>query len=195
MSLALPSRLNPIVALALLSLACVQAALAAAAKSNDGMPTATQHVQAFAAGEDRCDNERVQQAVSLIYEQDDMPTAAQLALRCELLARTQKHAFSRTVAARIQALIAMRTRDMAALRRAGESLVAEAPAPEYVADGHMFIAFACLFSGDPQCARTHVDQAKAMFTQLHVADALVQLQPLEQTLMQLEAQDSNDDAR
>jgi len=162
---------------------------AASVKDPGAVPTASRHVQEFAAGEGLCDGDRVKEAVSLIYEQDNMSAAANIALRCELLANTEGRPFNRTIASRIKALIAMRTRDMAALKMAGESLVAEAQVPEYVADGHLFIAFACLFGGNPKCAREHVDQAKAMFTELNVADALNQLRPLEQTLSKLEQQD------
>lgn len=173
----------------LLAVAGVSHTLAASVKDPGPVPTASRHVQEFAAGEGLCDGDRVKEAVSLIYEQDDMSAAANIALRCELLANTEGRPFNRTIASRIKALIAMRTRDMAALKMAGESLVAEAQVPEYVADGHLFIAFACLFGGNPKCAREHVDQAKAMFTELNVADALSQLRPLEQTLSKLEQQD------
>lgn len=163
--------------------------LAAPVKDPGPAPTASRQVQAFATGEGVCDSDRVKEAVSLIYEQDDMAAAASIALRCEWLAHTEGRPFNRTIASRIKALIALRTRDMVALKMAGEALVADAPLAEYVADGHLFIAFACLFGGQPKCAREHVDQAKAMFTALHVADALNQLRPLEQTLSQLEQQD------
>lgn len=173
----------------LLAVAGVSPTQAASAKDPGPVPTASRHVQEFAAGEGLCDGDRVKEAVSLIYEQDDMSAAANIALRCELLANTEGRPFNRTIASRIKALIAMRTRDMAALKMAGESLVADAQVPEYVADGHLFIAFACLFGGNPKCAREHVDQAKAMFTELNVAEALNQLRPLEQTLSKLEQQD------
>lgn len=173
----------------LLAAACVGPCLAASIKEQGPVPTASRHVQAFAAGEGTCDSDRVKEAVSLIYEQDNMGAAASIALRCELLASSEGRPFNRTIASRIKALIALRTHDMAALKMAGESLVAEAQVPEYVADGHLFIAFACLFGGNPKCARQHVDQAKAMFTELNVAAALDQLRPLEQTLSQLEQQD------
>lgn len=175
----------------LLAVACVGPALAAPLKEpgTGPVPTASRHVQAFAAGEGVCDGDRVKEAVALIYEQDDMSAAADIALRCELQANAEGRPFNRTIASRIKALIAMRTRDMAALKMAGEALVADAQEPEYVADGHLFIAFACLFGGNPKCAREHVDQAKAMFTELNVADALNQLRPLEQTLSKLEQQD------
>jgi hypothetical protein len=173
----------------LLAVAGAGQALAASVRAPGLAPTASRQVQAFAAGEGTCDGDRVKEAVSLIYEQDDMGAAANIALRCELLANSEGRPFNRTIASRIKALIAMRTHDMAALKMAGEALVAEAQVPEYVADGHLFIAFACLFGGNPKCAREHVDQAKAMFTALNVADALNQLRPLEQTLSQLEQQD------
>lgn len=173
----------------LLAVAGAGHTLAASVREPSPTPTASRHVQAFAAGDGICNSDRVKEAVSLIYEQDDMNAAAQIALRCDWLANSEGRPFNRTIASRIKALIALRTHDMGALKMAGESLVAEAQVPEYVADGHLFIAFACLFGGNPKCARTHVDQAKAMFTELNVADALNQLRPLEQTLSQLEQQD------
>jgi hypothetical protein len=115
--------------------------------------------------------------------------AAQLAERCEARAVSMGRALDKTIALRIKALIALRVQDMGALKRVGETLVAMAPVPEYVADGHLFIAMACLFGGDPKCARAHVDHAKAMFLELHVADALSQIQPLETALSKLEAPD------
>jgi hypothetical protein len=137
-----------------------------------------------------CDSDRVKEAVSLVYEHDRLEQAMEIAQRCESAAQTQGRPFSRTIATRIQAVVAMRLRDMRALKRAGEALVMQAQAPEYVADGHMFIAFACVFGGDTRCARHHVEMARNLFTELKIADALVQLQPIEQTLARLEAQDS-----
>lgn len=163
-------------------------AQAATARERGADQPASRQVQAFSAGEDACDNSRLQEAVSLIFGRDDVDSAAEMAQRCEALAVSQGRPFSKTIAARIKAMIAMRVRDMAALKLAGESLVAEAQVPEYVADGHLFIAFACVFGGDAKCARQHVDSAKTMFTQLNVSDALVQLKPLEQTLLKLEQQ-------
>jgi hypothetical protein len=165
-------------------------AQAAAPRDVGDHQPASRQVREFTDGDGPCDKGRVQEAVSLIFEQDDVETAASLATRCELLALSQGRPFSKTIASRIKALIAMRVRDMAALKQAGESLVAEAQVPEYVADGHLFIAFACVFGGDAKCARQHVDSAKSMFTQLHVGDALMQLKPLEQTLLKLEQQDA-----
>lgn len=163
-----------------------QTAQAATSREAGAYQPASRQVHEFTTGEGPCDNSRVQEAVSLIFEQNDVEAAAELAARCEALAVSQARPFNRTIASRIKAMIAMRVRDMAALKLAGESLVAEAQVPEYVADGHMFIAFACVFGGDAKCARQHVDSAKTMFTQLNVADALMQLRPLEQTLLKLE---------
>lgn len=165
--------------------------MAQAAAPRTSAPTheAGRQVEAFASGEVSCNNDGVKEAISLIYEQDDVAAASAIALRCEALALAQDRPFNRVIASRIKAMVAMRVRDMLALKRAGEALVNEAQVPEYVADGHMFIAFACVFGGNPRCAREHVDTAKILFTQLHVDEALAQLQPLEQTLMRLEAQD------
>lgn len=171
----------------------------AAAPSGDSAeaarPASRQVQQAFALAAS-CDSSRVQEAVSLIYEQDDLQAPALIVARCETLAASQNRPLYLAVAARIKALMAMRIKDMAALKRAGETLVTQAQVPEYVADGHMFIAFACLFGGgDTQCARTHVDLARSMFTDLKIAKALQQLQPLEQTLVRLEAQEPTPPAR
>lgn len=173
----------------LLAAAGLTQALAASSKGPSNEPPASHQVKSFAAGETPCAADRVKEAAALIYEQDDLAAAAHLALRCELQADTEGRPIYRAIASRIKALIAMRTHDMAALKMAGEALVAQAPMPEYVADGHLFIAFACLFGGNPKCAREHVDQAKAMFTALNVAEALEQLRPLEQTLSKLEQQE------
>ncbi|HEX5357411.1 MAG TPA: hypothetical protein VFW93_14450 [Aquabacterium sp.] len=173
---------------ALVSLFGTCAVQAAAPRTATPVHEASKQVEAFAAGAIPCDSDGVKEAVSLIYEQDDVASASAVALRCEALAATQARPFNRVIASRIKAMIAMRMRDMVALKRAGETLVTEAQVPEYVADGHLFIAFACVFGGNPRCAREHVDTAKTLFTQLHVDEALAQLQPLEQTLMRLEAQ-------
>lgn len=165
---------------------------AAAPRTSAPMHEASKQVEAFATGEIPCDNDGVKQAVSLIYEQNDVATASAVAQRCEALAATQARPFNRVIASRIKAMIAMRMRDMAALKHAGETLVSESPVPEYVADGHLFIAFACVFGGNPRCAREHVNTARTLFTQLRVNEALAQLQPLEQTLMRLEAQSDED---
>ena len=172
---------------ALVTLSGTSAVRAAAARTSTPQHEASRQVEAFAAGEIPCDNDGVKEAVSLIYEQDDVATASAIALRCEALAVSQGRPFKHVIASRIKAMIAMRMRDMAALKHAGETLVSESPVPEYVADGHLFIAFACVFGGNPRCAREHVDTAKALFTQLHVDEALAQLEPLEQTLKRLES--------
>lgn len=173
---------------AVLALSGIDAVHAAAPRSSAPPPQASKQVEEFAAGAVPCDNDGVKEAVSMIYEQDDVVSASAVALRCETLAATQGRPFNRVIASRIRAMIAMRMRDMVALKRAGEALVNEAQVPEHVADGHMFIAFACVFGGNPRCAREHVDTARTLFTQLHVNEALAQLQPLEQTLIRLETQ-------
>ena len=190
---AISSKLFSICALgALVTLCGTCAVQAAAPQTATPVHEASRQLEAFAAGEIPCDNNGVKQAVSLIYEQNDVTTASAVALRCESQAATQARPFNRVIASRIKAMIAMRMRDMAALKHAGETLVSESPVPEHVADGHLFIAFACVFGGNPRCAREHVDTAKTLFTQLHVDEALAQLQPLEQTLMRLEAQSEDE---
>jgi len=163
-------------------------ARAATPRNSDANQTATRHIHSFADGQGMCDSDSVKEAVSLVYQEDDLPAAANIAQRCDAMASALGRPFYKVIASRVHALIAMRVKDMPALKNAGESLVAEAQVPEYIADGHMFIAFACVFGGNPKCAREHVDQAKTMFTELKVTDALNQLQPLEQALIQLEAQ-------
>jgi hypothetical protein len=134
-----------------------------------------------------CGDQDVQQAVWLIYDRDDLGSATNLAAHCEALAHSQARALDLTMATRIRALIAMRVRDLAALRSAGEQLVSQAPESRYVVDGHLFAAFACLFTGNAPCARQHMDAAKALFSQQDVHTALLQIQPLEQGVAQLEA--------
>jgi hypothetical protein len=166
-------------------------ALAATVRSGgDTPPPNRQHLQGFTEGEGMCDSDSVKEAVALVYVQGDLPSAVQIAQRCDAMASTLGRPFYKVIASRVHALIAMRIKDMTALKMAGESLVAEAQVPEYIADGHMFIAFACVFGGNTKCAREHVDQARTMFTQLNVADALYQLQPLEQALAELEEQNA-----
>jgi len=134
-----------------------------------GQAPAALQLQDFAAGNGPCDDASVKLAVALVYQHDDLGAAAQLAERCEARAVSMGRALDKTIALRIKALIALRVQDMG--------------------DGHLFIAMACLFGGDPKCARAHVDHAKAMFLELHVADALSQIQPLETALSKLEAPD------
>ncbi|MBI5926649.1 MAG: hypothetical protein HY836_13740 [Aquabacterium sp.] len=177
---------------ALVMLSGSSAVHAAAPHTSTPLHEASRQVEAFAAGEIPCNNDGVKEAISLIYEQDDVATASAVALRCETLAATQARPFNRVIASRIKAMIAMRMRDMAALKHAGETLVSESPVPEYVADGHLFIAFACVFGGNPRCAREHIDTARTLFTQLRVNEALDQLQPLEQTLARLESSADKD---
>lgn len=138
----------------------------------------------------RCEASSLNDAVALIYQVDDSPGALAIARRCELLAITQGHPDHKTVASRIKALVAIKGRDMLALQSAGQALVDDAQSPESIADGHLFIAFSCTFSGRALCARTHLDQAKAMFSRHEVAGALEQLMSVEQALLKLEASPS-----
>lgn len=138
--------------------------------------------QALAQGPDACGRPQVQEAVQLIYQQGDVPAASNLARHCEDLAARLRAPASKTIAARIRALIAMRLQDMPMLKTVGESLVAQAQDPEYVADGHLFVAMACLFGGDAPCARSHVAQARALYTELKLAEGLQMLGPYERSL-------------
>jgi hypothetical protein len=135
-----------------------------------------------------CNADSVKQATVLLYRDSDLDGARQIARRCAQQGSAPGHAFEKVLALRIHALLAMRTRDLDGLRRAGEALVVEGRLPEYVADGHMLIAFACVFGGQTHCAREHVDLAHALYTQLHADDALAQLQPIEEMTGQLEDQ-------
>ena len=185
---AAPTFFKRTLALVLGAVIAGQALAATVRSAADNPPPNRQHLQGFTEGEGMCDGDSVKEAVALVYVQGDLPAAVQIAHRCDAMANTLGRPFYKVIASRVHALIAMRVKDMSALKMAGESLVAEAQVPEYIADGHMFIAFACVFGGNPKCAREHVDQARTMFTQLNVADALNQLQPLEQALVELEEQ-------
>lgn len=145
-----------------------------------------QHHLGAAEAPQACDPASVGQAVTLIYQHDDARAAAAIAQRCDLLAITQGRGEHRSAASRIRALIAIKGKDMAALQSAGEALVADAHAPEAIADGHMFIAFACTFSGRADCGRAHLESAKALFARHEVAGALEQLMSVEQALLKLE---------
>ncbi|MDO9235577.1 MAG: hypothetical protein Q7U28_06020 [Aquabacterium sp.] len=170
----------------LTALACGAAQAASAKRSGEAEAPAAQQIDKFMDEGGPCHSERVQEAITLIYKENNVGAAAELALRCETLPSQQVNPAHKVMASRIRALIALRVRDMVSLKRAGETLVAQAARPEYVADGHFFIAFACVFGGDTKCARTHVDTAKTLFTQLKVAHALDQIKPLEQSLIELE---------
>ncbi|MFT3858265.1 MAG: hypothetical protein QM742_12455 [Aquabacterium sp.] len=138
-------------------------------------------------GATACDMSRINDAVAMIYQWHDAPAALHLARRCELQAVTSGRPDYKTLASRIKALVAIQAKDMDALQHAGENLVADAQAPEFIADGHLFIAFACTFSGRVGCARTHLEQAKTLFTRHDVAGAMDQLMSVEQALLKLEA--------
>src|SRR5690606_8892138 len=134
-----------------------------------------------------CEMSRIDEIVTLIYKRHDESAALALARRCELFSVTQARPDFRTLAARIKALVAIKSKDMPGLQAAGDLLVKEALTPEFVADGHLFIACSCTFSGRAACARTHLDQAKALFVPHEVAGALEQLQSVEQALLKLES--------
>lgn len=136
-----------------------------------------------------CSSATLGEAVQLIYEHDAPEQALALAQHCAQEAHQQGHAFKRLIAVRIQALLAMRFRDMATLHQAGQALVHQRVLPEYVPDGHMCLAFSCLASGDTQCARTHLHLARTQFTALQIPQALSQLAPLEQALSSMEDAD------
>ena len=138
-------------------------------------------------GASHCEMARINEAVALIYQFDDVPAALAMARRCEVFSVTMGRPDYRILASRIKALAAIKQRDMDALQVAGEAMVKESVSPEHVADGHLFIAFACTFSGRAACARTHLDRAKAMFVRHDVAGALDQLMSVEQALLKLEA--------
>jgi hypothetical protein len=134
-----------------------------------------------------CSGETLNEALNLIYNADNLPGAQLLARRCEAQAVTQGEVFYAQIGLRIKALIAMKSRDMAALKTAGEAMVSKATNPEHEGDGHMFQAFACLFTNQASCARSHVEQARTLFTRAQVNEALEQLNTMEQALAKLEA--------
>lgn len=138
-----------------------------------------------------CEMTAIPQAVALIYQLHNESAALTLAQRCELYAVTQSRPHYRTLASRVKALVAIKLKDMMALQAAGEALVLDAQAPEFVADGHLFIAFACTFSGRALCARTHLDQAKLLFERHEVTGAMEQLMSVEQALLKLESSPSH----
>lgn len=144
---------------------------------------------AFLRAERPCSSATLGEAVQLIYEQDAPEQAQALAQQCLREAHHQDHAVKRLIAVRIQALLAMRFRDLDTLHQAGQALIHQRVLPEYVPDGHMCLAFTCLAQGDTQCARQHLTEARAQFTALRIAHALDQLVPLEQALLHMESQD------
>ena len=146
-------------------------------------------VTALVHAEAACSSATLGEAVQLIYAHDAPEQAWALAQRCTQEARQQGHAVKRLIAVRIQALIAMRFRDLETLQAAGQALIEQRVLPEYVPDGHMCLAFTCLAQGDTQCARTHLTQARAQFTALQIPHALDQLVPLDQALLHMEAAD------
>jgi len=129
-------------------------------------------VTALVHAEAACSSATLGEAVQLIYAHDAPEQAWALAQRCTQEARQQGHAVKRLIAVRIQALIAMRFRDLETLQAAGQALIEQRVLPEYVPDGHMCLAFTCLAQGDTQCARTHLTQARAQFTALQIPHAL-----------------------
>ncbi len=134
-----------------------------------------------------CSTDTLNHALHLIYNADDLAGASVLARRCEAQAITQSETYYAQIGLRIKALMAMKTRDMDALKVAGQAMVSKATTAEHEGDGHMFLAFACLFTNKASCARSHVDQARALFTRAQVSEALEQLHTMEQALARLEA--------
>ncbi|MFZ4550190.1 MAG: hypothetical protein ACOYNB_00070 [Aquabacterium sp.] len=153
-------------------------------------PPQTARVQAFALGQPLCDAAAVPHAAQLIFQQDDTDAAQALAQRCNREGQLEGQALKRMVAVRIQALLAMQWRDLEALQEMGRALIDQRVVPEYVADGHMSLAFVCLANGDALCARPHLEQARQIFSSLDVPHALDQLVTLEQALLPLEAGES-----
>ena len=175
-------------------LACLSSAQAAwmpddgdASALRDAPPPAV--LNAVMRDERPCSSATLASAVQLIHEQDEPEQAWALAEQCTREARLQGHAFKRLIAVRIQALLAMRFRDLDALHQAGQALIRQRVLPEYVPDGHMCLAFSCLAQGDTACARQHLTEARAQYTALQIPHALDQLVPLEQALLHMESQD------
>ena len=155
-------------------------------------PSSSTHrvLEAFVQVEPACSGATLSAAVHLIYEQDAPAQALALAQQCVREAHSQGNAVKRLIAVRIQALLAMRFRDLDTLRQAGQALIQQRVLPEYVPDGHMCLAFTCLAQGDTQCARRHLTEARTQFTSLQIDHALDQLAPLEQALLHMESQDA-----
>ena len=179
---------------ALALLACLGSAHAAWMPDEpdaDAPPSSTHRVlEAFVQVEPACSGATLSAAVHLIYEQDAPAQALALAQQCVREAHSQGNAVKRLIAVRIQALLAMRFRDLDTLRQAGQALIQQRVLPEYVPDGHMCLAFTCLAQGDTQCARRHLTEARTQFTSLQIGHALDQLAPLEQALLHMESQDA-----
>lgn len=146
-------------------------------------------LETFVQTERPCSGATLAEAVRLIYEQDAPEQAHALAQQCVREAHSQGNAVKRLIAVRIQALLAMRFRDLDTLHQAGQALIHQRVLPEYVPDGHMCLAFTCLAQGDTQCARQHLTEARAQFTALQIDHALDQLAPLEQALLHMESQE------
>lgn len=138
----------------------------------------------------RCHSSVIRQAIALIFEAGSPEHAQALAEQCAQEARAHGHADKRLISLRIQALLAMHHRDLALLHEAGQALVQQRVRLEYVPDGHMCLAFACLATGDAPCARKHLSEARAQFTALQIPQALEQLIPLEQALLSMESSDA-----
>ena len=179
---------------ALALLACLGSAHAAWMPDGpdaDAPPSSPQRVlEASVQAEPPCSGATLNAAVHLIYEQDAPAQALALAQQCVREAHSQGNAVKRLIAVRIQALLAMRFRDLDTLHQAGQALIQQRVLPEYVPDGHMCLAFTCLAQGDTQCARRHLTEARTQFTSLQIDHALDQLAPLEQALLHMESQDA-----
>lgn len=137
-----------------------------------------------------CTTHTIGEAIGLIFDRGAPEQVQSLAEQCDQQARLHGHAEQRLISVRIQALLAMHHRDLDTLHQAGHALIRQKVRPEYVPDGHMCLAFACLASGDTPCAREHLTQARAQFTALQIPQALEQLIPLEQALLSMEAADA-----
>ena len=179
---------------ALALLACLGSAHAAWMPDGpdaDAPPSSTHRVlEAFVQVEPACSGATLSAAVHLIYEQDAPAQALALAQQCVREAHSLGNAVKRLIAVRIQALLAMRFRDLDTLHQAGQALIQQRVLPEYVPDGHMCLAFTCLAQGDTQCARRHLTEARTQFTSLQIDHALDHHAPLEQALLHMESQDA-----
>jgi hypothetical protein len=171
-------------------LALANSAQAASGAHASG-PVARQQLQGLANGQAPCSAQHIAEAVKLIYVHGDLDGAARLVVQCDAEGRAQAQVIKRLIGLRIRALIAMSVKDLDTLHAVGQTLAAQQQVPEYAADGHMCVAFACLATGDTRCAREHMDSARRMFTQLKIETALDQLAPLEQALVSLEQMDDS----
>ena len=155
-------------------------------------PSSSTHrvLEAFVQVEPACSGATLNAAVHLIYEQDAPAQALALAQQCVREAHSQGNAVKRLIAVRIQALLAMRFRDLDTLHQAGQALIQQRALPEHVPAGHLCLPFPSLPQADTQSARRPLPDPPPSPPSLQIDHALDQLAPLEQALLHMESQDT-----